>query len=347
MCRSHFLPVNTPARGTWHGAKVAICCVVAALGVTPASRLDAESPPPAAIVNGEPIPEKDVQRALARLPAEHRQRARQEILDRLIDNLLIDQHLLQLQIAAPAEEVEARLRQIREEVKRSGQDYQKLLQELSLTETELKQQIAADLRWERYVQSQIPDAALQKFFQEHSDWFDGSTVQARHILVACPPQADASQKMQARQKAEQLRQHILAEVEKRLSQNPAASNQEKETLRQRLLVEVFAETAIKHSECPSKTRGGDLGAFPRIGVMVEPFAAAAFTTPVGQISPPIESPFGYHLILVTARQPGRAVKFEDVKDEVREVQAERLRQQLLRDLRTKARIVFPDAPAKP
>jgi hypothetical protein len=167
-----------------------------------------------------PSRKKDLQRALDRLPAEHRQRARQEILERLIDNLLIDQHLLSLQIPAPPDEIEARLRQIQEEVKRSGQDYQKLLQELALTEAELKRQIAAELRWERYLQSQIPDAALQKFFQEHREWFNGSAVQARHILVACPAQADPTQKKQAQQKAEQLRQHILAEVEKTFGTNP-------------------------------------------------------------------------------------------------------------------------------
>jgi hypothetical protein len=96
-------------------------------------------------------------------PAEHRQRARQEILERLIDNLLIDQHLLSLQIPAPPDEIEARLRQIQEEVKRSGQDYQKLLQELALTEAELKRQIAAELRWERYLQSQIPTLRCRSF----------------------------------------------------------------------------------------------------------------------------------------------------------------------------------------
>nr|BAL54053.1 peptidyl-prolyl cis-trans isomerase C [uncultured Planctomycetota bacterium] len=301
---------------------------------------------PAAVVNGQPIPEKDVQRALNRIPPEHRQQARQEILERLIDNVLVDQHLIQLQIAASADEVEKRYRQLQEEVKRTGQDLAKLLQEFSLTEAELKEQIAADLRWERYVDSQLPEATLQKFFEEHPDWFNGTAVQARHILIACPAEADAAKKQAAHQKAEQLRQSILAEVEKRLRQSQLANAQEEQTLRQRLLVEVFAEVAIKHSDCPSKTRGGDLGMFPRLGVMVEPFAAAAFALPVGEVSAPVATPFGYHLILVTARRPGRAVKFADVKDEVREVQAERLREQLLRQLRAKARIETP-APAKP
>lgn len=306
----------------------------------------AQADKPAAIVNGQPIPEKDVQRALSRIPPEHRARARQEILDRLIDNILLDQHLVQLKIPAPAQEVEKRYQQIQEEVKRSGQDFAKLLQELSLTEAELKEQIAADLRWERYVEGQTPEATLRQFFQDHPDWFNGATVQARHILIACPQDSDATKKQAARQKAEQLRQAILAEADKRLAQSQPANAEERETLRQRLLVEVFAETAIKHSDCPSKTRGGDLGTFPRLGVMVEPFAAAAFALPVGQLSQPVETPFGYHLILVTAKQGGRAVRFEDVKDEVREVQAERLREQLIRQLRSKARIEIAP-PAKP
>ncbi|MCS7159275.1 MAG: peptidylprolyl isomerase [Gemmatales bacterium] len=296
---------------------------------------------PAAIVNGQPIPEKDVQRALARIPAEHRARARQEILDRLIDNALLDQHLVQLKIVAQEEEVQKRYQQIQEEIKRSGHDFAKLLQELSLTEAELREQIAADLRWERYVASQIPEATLRKFFEQHPDWFNGAAVQARHLLIACPPSADAGKKQAARQKAEQLRQAILAEAEKRWLQSQPAQAEERETLRLRLLVEVFAEWAIKHSECPSKTRGGDLGFFPRLGVMVEPFAAAAFALPMGQVSAPIETPFGYHLILVTAKQPGRAVKFEDVQDEVRHHLAEQLREQLLQQLRAKARIEIP------
>lgn len=326
-------------------AKTLLLALLAALCVLSLPRrVLAQAETPAAIVNGHAIPEKDVQRALARIPAEHRQRARQEILDRLIDNALLDQHLLQLKVPAPVEEVEKRYQQIQEEVKRSGQDFAKLLHELALSEKELKEQIAADLRWERYVESQIPEATLRKFFEEHPDWFNGAMVQARHILVACPANAEAEKKQAARQKVEQLRQTILAELDKRLAQNQPASAEEREFLRQRLLVEVFAELAVKHSDCPSRTRGGDLGAFPRLGVMVEPFAAAAFNLPVGQVSQPISTPFGYHLILVTAKQAGRSVKFEDVKDEVREFHAERLRETLVKQLRSQARIEIPQSP---
>jgi len=57
----------------------------------------------------------------------------------------------------------------------------------------------------------------------------------------------------------------------------------------------FAELATAHSDCPSASRGGDLGLFGR-GQMVRPFEEAAFGLEVGAVSGVVETPFGYHLI---------------------------------------------------
>lgn len=63
----------------------------------------------------------------------------------------------------------------------------------------------------------------------------------------------------------------------------------------------FGKLAMEHSECSSKKRGGDLGYFGR-GKMAREFEVAAFSTPIGQMSPIIKTEFGYHIILVEDRK---------------------------------------------
>ena len=60
----------------------------------------------------------------------------------------------------------------------------------------------------------------------------------------------------------------------------------------------FAALAKQHSSCPSGKNGGDLGFFGR-GRMVPEFEQAAFGMQVGQVSNPVKTQFGYHLIKVT------------------------------------------------
>lgn len=72
----------------------------------------------------------------------------------------------------------------------------------------------------------------------------------------------------------------------------------------------FAKLASENSDCPSKERGGSLGEFQR-GQMVKPFDDAAFAQEVGKIGDIIETQFGYHVILVTDKQPAKAAAGND------------------------------------
>src|SRR5437660_1026898 len=105
-----------------------ICLLGAALLLLTALPASAQTPPPAqpavpvaspavnpvaATVNGQPIYELTVQRSLRQAPPERRERARTDILNFLIDNILIEQCLQQMQITVDPKAVDAKLEEIR------------------------------------------------------------------------------------------------------------------------------------------------------------------------------------------------------------------------------------------
>ncbi|NLM12547.1 MAG: peptidylprolyl isomerase [Epulopiscium sp.] len=78
----------------------------------------------------------------------------------------------------------------------------------------------------------------------------------------------------------------------------------------------FSDAARQYSRCPSKDSGGALGEFSQ-GKMVPEFEQAAFSMEVGEISQPIQTQFGYHIIKVDKINEAKESSFEDVKDEVK------------------------------
>jgi len=293
----------------------------------------------AATVNGQAIPQSMVDRALDGVPADKMAKAREEILTYLIETAMVDQYLVALKIAVEEKEVDARLVEIEAELKKRGETLEKTLEKLKMTAAAFRTQLIADLRWEKFAIQQSTDANLQSLFQKNPDMFDGSQVRARHILLS--PGEDAKAQQAAVDELAAMSKQVEATVAAALAKLPAsAAPGEREIARLKETEEAFGAMARAKSTCPSKRDGGDLNWFPRVGSMVEAFAAAAFALKTAEMSPPIKTQFGYHLILCTGRKPGQTVQFAAVKDEVREVYCNKLREAVVAQERPKAKIVM-------
>lgn len=139
----------------------------------------------------------------------------------------------------------------------------------------------------------VDDAAARKYYEEHkNEWEEAS---ARHILI----KFKGSPVPGREGKPELTEEQALAKAQE---------------IRKRLLAgEDFAALAKAESDdTGSGANGGDLGTFKR-NSMVPEFEKVAFSAPVGQVSEPVKTQFGYHLIRVDKRD---TPSFESLREEI-------------------------------
>lgn len=298
-------------------------------------------PPPAnavaAVVNGQTIPELAVYRAIVQSERTNIPELRKEVLDILVDNALVDQYLQALKIDVDKKEIDESIEQLKKEAAENKEDFAKILESFKMTEEELRFHLVGTLRWDKFVAQQSTDKALHDFFAKNKNMFDGSQVQVRHILM--------QERDGAKAELSALKKQIEDQLAQELAQLPATTdNLAREKERLKILEQLFAKTAKEKSACDSKEQGGDIGWIPRLGKTVEPFARAAFVLKPHQISDPVQTEFGYHLILVMDVHQGADVKFDDLRPFVSRVYASRLREAVLLQMRPSAKIVINPAP---
>ena len=105
--------------------------------------------------------------------------------------------------------------------------------------------------------------------------------------------------------------------------------------------EPFAKVAEEVSTDPSKSRGGDIGFFTK-GQVIPAFEEAAMKLKPGEISGVVQTPLGYHIILLAEQKPAHQKSLEEVKDQIRQgLQGQRGQQavqSVIQELRSKAQI---------
>ena len=109
----------------------------------------------------------------------------------------------------------------------------------------------------------------------------------------------------------------------------------------------FAELAKKYSQDPgSAAKGGDLDWVTR-GQTVKEFEAAAFSLPVNQISEPVKTTYGYHILEVMEKQPARTIGFEEARPVLLGLYRQRKVNDLLQNAEDKAVAALRKDPAHP
>ncbi|MCC6165116.1 MAG: peptidyl-prolyl cis-trans isomerase [Acidobacteria bacterium] len=182
--------------------------------------------------------------------------------------------------------------------------------------TEARQRLAVDklLTSEVEPNAVVTDADIADFYKKNPQFFmQPEAVRASHILLkADTPDAKAA----AKTKAGDLLKQIKGGAD-------------------------FAALAKEHSNDGSAQAGGDLGFFPR-GQMVKPFEDAAFALKPGEVSPVVETEFGYHIIKGAEHRDARTVPLAEVSDRIaqalRQQKQQELMQSFVQSLKTKGKV---------
>ena len=163
--------------------------------------------------------------------------------------------------------------------------------------------------------TEVPPEEIAAYYAAHSSEYEqGEQVQAQHILIRLDADAGAAEQEKARKS--------IAMIQERLKKGDS-----------------FADLAAQYSEDPgSKNKGGNLGYFGR-GQLVKEFEDACFATKPGEISEPVRTGFGWHLVHVLDRKAPEKLALEQVSKEIEaKLKAQRNEQalkKLIAELKTK------------
>lgn len=232
------------------------------------------------------------------IPEEQMFLLRSDIVDALIEEAAVAVEIERLGIKVNEDDIAAEINNVRQQFQ-SAQEYYSALEAQGLSEQLLKDDIRKSLAMgllmeqEVFSKMKISEDEMMEFYLENSEYFEiQETVAASHILIRVDENADSKDVEAARNKILGLKKQL---------DNGAD----------------FAELAKVHSEDTSGVRGGHLGTFT-VGQMVEPFENAAFALEPGEISDPVRTQFGYHIILVTEKTPQDVAPFTEVRDSIEE-----------------------------
>jgi peptidyl-prolyl cis-trans isomerase SurA len=257
--------------------------------------------------------------------AELRTRIIKGSLDALIGEKLMEEQIQELGLGVTDAELEAAMADVRRQNNATDDaQFERLLASEGFTLAAYKDFLRKQMGRMKLVQMRVTpkvkvsEEDLKAAYTQYSKLESGdSEVHARHILVQVDPSAPADKVEAARKKAEALAEE---------ARKPGVD---------------FAALAKAKSEGPSAADGGDLGFFKR-GVMVPAFERVAFGLNEGEVSEPVRTQFGWHILKVEEKRAVDVVPFEQVKGELEAKlklqKTEKYVEQYVQELRQKASV---------
>jgi parvulin-like peptidyl-prolyl isomerase len=248
--------------------------------------------------NGEPIyaAQADAEFRAAfgnkQLSDDDQQRLKRAALDQVIDRHLVLAYLTKTGQAASKADIDLDLSQFEKDLKSQNLSLAEHSKNVGLSLDDIRRALAWKISWKRYCEKYLTPQNLEKYFQQHRRDFDGTQLHVAQILFKLKPDADNAATAAATEKAAKLRDEIVSQ---KIS---------------------FADAAKQYSQAPSKDEGGDIGWIERQRPMPEDFNRTAFALKPGEVSQPLKSPFGIHLITILAEKPGGKTA-KDVEAELR------------------------------
>lgn len=246
--------------------------------------------------------------------------AKSRIINELVLKALLDQEAKKRNIKVTNADMEEAIKVVVDKVG-SKEQLDKVLKQNGVSAADFKKDLKEQVKMKKLAESMgnvdVSDAEVKSFYDKNLDKFKyPDQVRASHILIAVNPQEMAEVIKSEPANKNITEQQLQAKIGEQIMAKEAKAKELAEQLKKDS--SSFAKLAKESSDdTVSAEKGGDLGFFGK-QEMVPEFANAAFAAKPNTIVGPVQSPYGYHIIIVTDRKAAGQEPFEKVKSNIKE-----------------------------